>query len=112
MLAGDIELNPGPRYVSPQGTYSLQVCHLNIQSLRRNHEKHKHIGLQLAGKYGIITISETWLAHDIPNDVYNITGYHSLIRRDRQTNTIGGGVAAWISMDLVVKRRLDLEVHI
>ena len=111
MLAGDIELNPGPRYVSPQGTHSLQVCHLNIQSLRRNHEKHKHIGLQLAGKYDIITLSETWLAPDIPNDVYDITGYHPLFRRDRQTNTIGGGVAAWISMDLVGKRRLDLEVH-
>ena len=30
---------------------------------------------------------------------------------DIETNTIGGGVAAWISMDLVAKRRLDLEVH-
>ena len=111
MLAGDIELNPGPTYINPQGTHSLQLCHLNIQSLRRNHEKHKHIGLQLAGKYDIITLSETWLAPDIPNDVYDITGYHPLFRRDRQTNTIGGGVAAWISMDLVAKRRLDLEVH-
>ena len=52
-----------------------------------------------------------WLAPDIPNDAYNITGYHPLFRRDRQTKTIGGGVAAWISMDLVAKRRLDLEVH-
>ena len=101
LLADDIELNPGPKYVSPQGTHSFQVCHLNIQSLRHNHVKHKHIGLQLA--VSIITLSETWLAPDSPNDVYNITGYHPLFRRDRQTNTIGGGVAAWISMDLVAK---------
>ena len=63
------------------------------------YEKHKHIGLQLTCQYGIITLLETWLSAGIPNDVYNITGYHPLFRRDSRTNTKGGGVSAgyqWI----------------
>ncbi len=113
-VSGDIESNPGPPpspiRTEPQVLKSLALCHLNIQSMRRNTEKLKHVEIQLSGKYDIITVSETWLSPNILNDAYTINGYYPLFRRDRMGRTPGGGVAAWVSFNLVAKRRIDLEL--
>ena len=58
ILANDIESNPGP------STNNIKLCHLNVQSIKRNTDKIKHISLQLSG-YDIITLSETWLTSEI-----------------------------------------------
>jgi len=79
--------------------------------MKRNREKPKQISLQLTPNYDIIAVSETWLDHNVHNNNFNITGYHPLFRRDRPGPGLGGGVATWVSSDLVAKRRLDLELN-
>ena len=109
IIGNDIELNPGPDQDSANSNV-LKICHLNIQSLKCNLEKMKHIYLQLGGSYNIITVSETWLASTNPDDKLSIKGYHPVYRKDRANNAPGGGVAVWVSSNLVAKRRLDLEL--
>ncbi len=108
----DIESNPGPPdrgHGNVNGkTHDLNICHLNIQSIQRNKEKLKHIKLQLAGNFEIISVSETWLMANDPDQNYHLDNY-ILFRRDRNDGRVGGGVAAWISDKLVVRHRHDLE---
>ncbi len=97
MLAMDIETNPGPnnRHETDNNMYrDLNICHLNIQSMKRNEEKLKHIELQLGGSFDVITVSETWLSNDDLDSNYSLNRYHSIYRRDRGIGR-GGGVAAW-----------------
>ena len=79
--------------------------------MTRNSEKPKQVYLQLTPNYDIIAVSETWLDHNVHNNNFNIAGYHPLFRRDRPGPGQGGGVATWVSSDLVAKRRLDLELN-
>ena len=109
----DIESNPGPplghgSYVDSDKSHGLNICHLNIQSIQRNKEKIKHIKLQLAGNFEIITVSETWLTANDSNQNYLLDNY-GLFRRDRNDGRSGGGVGAWVSDRLVVRHRHDLE---
>ena len=97
LLAGDIEINPGPNLIS--------ICHLNIRSLSSS--KLLALKHQLQNIYDIITLSETFLTSKSSHDL-NLDGYHALIRKDR--NKAGGGVAAYISSNLAYKRRNDLEL--
>jgi hypothetical protein len=95
--AGDIELNPGPS----NGTCkNLNVCHVNIRSLSRS----KLLALQtsLAKLYDIITISETHLHPGVPNDTFELKGYHDIIRKDRAGR--GGGVAIYVKENICYKR--------
>ena len=59
-LANDNEKNPGPN--TERNISNLKICHINIQSMKRNSDKVKHISLQLGNVYDIITVSETWLS--------------------------------------------------
>ena len=56
-------------------------------------------------------MSETWLDHTVSNNQFDIPGYHPLFRRDRPSPETGGGVAAWVSCNLVATRRVDLELN-
>ena len=105
IISCDIELNPGP--VSNK----LGICHVNIQSMKRNHQKFDQIALQLADNFDVITVSETWLTTAIPDNLFSLPGFHPIHRRHRPLDAAGGGVAAWVSLDLVVRRRYDLEVR-
>ena len=109
LLSGDIELNPGPANTE-KNYQDLAICHLNMQSMKSDLDKVKHIKLQLTDKFDIITVSETWLTSSIPDKNYQINGYHNIFRKDRNVADIGGGVAAWVSCSLSVKRRKDLEL--
>ncbi len=106
LISSDIEINPGPDSVKI--SRQLSICHLNIQSIKRNSEKLDHISVQLCTQFDIITVSETWLTADEINQNYNLKNYHPIHRRDRGIGR-GGGVAAWVSVRLVSKRREDLE---
>ncbi len=103
MKSNDIEMNPGPNNYC-----DLNVCHLNIQSMKRNREKLTQIQVQLASNYDIVTVSETWLSADDPDDSYSLKGFQPIFRRDRLIRR-GGGVAAWVSNRLVAQRLPELE---
>ena len=54
----------------------------------------------------IITLSETFLRQETSHNL-EIPGFHPIFRRDRGTH--GGGVACYVSSNLVVTKRGDLE---
>ena len=101
LLISGIHPNPGPSYKS------LNICHVNIQSLymRSNTQDPKFkiddIEIQYCTmqKFDIICMSETWLTNDIVTNKLNINGY-TLLRRDSGGRR--GGVALYYNDDLVV----------
>ena len=95
LLAGDIKENPGPVKCR-----SLSMCHVNIRSLSRS--KLLAIQTSVADLYDIITISESHLHQGIGNDVLTISGFHEILRKDRDGN--GGGVAMYIRDNIAYKR--------
>ena len=103
-LCGDIQLNPGPKSEN-----LISLCHANIRSLR-SPNRFLHVQLDLANKYDVISLSETWLGIRDSSDFYHIPGYQPLTRRDRNHGqAYYGGVAAWVKDSIPFKRRLDLE---
>ena len=63
-LAGDVESNPGPS--TDQDEFcNLSICHINIRSLKPKLNdtvyKMEMIRHDIAPKYNIITLSETWI---------------------------------------------------
>ena len=103
LLCGDIHPNPGP-----QGT-DFSICHANIRSIR-NPEKVDHIANSLAEDYDIITLSETWLQRASPDSQLALKNFQQPFRRDRVDDSGYGGVLAWVSNEIVAKRRKDLEL--
>ncbi len=97
LLSGDIELNPGPNF--------LNICHINIRSLSPT--KLLAIRQEISDHYNIISLSETFLTSESSQNL-SIPGFLPIFRLDRVTH--GGGVACYISNNLVVKRRDDLEI--
>ena len=107
--ANDIERNPGPN--DQRGANSnMKICHVNMQSMKRNRDKINQLDVQLGGVFDIITVSETWLDSSIPNTNFKLQGYQPIFRKDRSGESAGGGVAAWVSDNLIAKERRDLEL--
>ena len=89
LLSGDIHLNPGPSS-NQKTTSTISIIHINA-----NRIKNKLSQIELKTKdIDIITISETWLTQDIPDDNMMIKGFHKTIRKDRDGE--GGGVAIYV----------------
>ena len=99
-IAHDIESNPGPKALR-----ELNVCHANIRSLSR--AKLNAIKVSLADMYDVITLSETHLHNGISNDLFELEGYHDILRKDRNGN--GGGVAVYIRDTMTYKRMFKYE---
>lgn len=100
LLCGDIAENPGPTFT----VKSLSACHINIRGL--NDSKIRALKSMICNVYDIITVSETFLSDNSTVDL-DLPGYHSIIRRDRQT--FGGGIAIYVKDNLMYKRRIDFE---
>ena len=100
-ISNDIELNPGPADV----VKSLNACHVNIRSLSR--AKLRAIQCSLANIYDVITVSETHLHPGLPDNAFALSGYHDIIRKDR--NAQGGGVAIYIKNTICFKRLYQIE---
>ena len=117
LLCGDIHPNPGP--ISHSTFSDITVCHANVRSLKSQnsdglYEKFEYIKCNLAGKYDIITISETWLTDKNNSSEFILANYQTPFRNDRvlTNGTLGyGGVLAWVSSNLACKRRKDLEME-
>lgn len=73
MLCGDIHPNPGPK-VRP----TVSLCHCNIRSIQ-NKSKLDDIRCELADKYDIITLSETWLTSLHKDNDYLIQGFQKTL---------------------------------
>ena len=73
----------------------LVVLNLNIRSLSKNFDLLLCLIDSLVDKPSVIALTETWLNDDSPVNGYQISGYHPLISKHR--NTRGGGVAFFIN---------------
>ena len=102
ILAGDIELHPGPVKCR-----NLNICHINIRSLSRS--KLLAIKTSIAERFDIITLSETHLHAGVPNDLFKIDGFHDIIRKDRTNQDGGGGVAIYVKNSIAFKRLFQFE---
>ena len=98
----DVQVNPGP---PTQPCKKLSICHVNIRSLSRS--KLRAIQTSLYNFYDIITLSETHLHAGVTNDLFQLEGYHDIIRKDRADN--GGGVAIFIKENISFKRIFKYE---
>ena len=115
LLCAGIHPNPGPPPIDDHRLIS--ICHVNIRSLKHvdkfgNYDKLAHIKCNLANRFKIITVSETWLTSSDASNNFTLPGYQLPFRRDRHANigTIGyGGVLAWVSNNIACKRRYDFE---
>ena len=107
-LSGDIESNPGPK--------CLNICHSNVQSLLPRDTRNTGFSTYKMDElstclihqhnFDFIGIMETWLNGTESDDDTHIDGYNFF---HRNRTTLGGGVAAYVSTNLVSSRRTDLE---
>ena len=118
MLAGDVELNPGPQSADISSSTesfndymnvsvfekNFSLVHYNVQSLLN---KTDQIQMELC-HFDIIALSETWLSPTTEdNDIKLINCQHPF-RKDRQTNNYDG-VIVYFRDNIPCKRRQDLE---
>ena len=109
MLAGDIELNPGPsihhdinEHCSTKG---LKMFHLNIRSIYGKFDEIRDILLS-CNKIDIFGLTETILAdNDTAN--YEVPGF-TLIKRNRKSGP-GGGVCVYVRDGINFELREDLQ---
>lgn len=99
VLAGDIEINPGP---------PISLWHCNVRGL--NTEKMEALRTEVQGKFDILAITESLLCGTSQTDLF-LQGYLPIFRRDRgQGAAAGGGVALYVSSDLVAVRKQQFEL--
>ena len=102
---GDIETNPGPRFLS------LNFCHWNLNGLTAQ-DSIKILLLQAYIKqhnYDIICLSETFLNSSIQSDDNRIKldGYN-LIRSDHLSDSKRGGVCIYYKEHIPLVKRADI----
>ena len=88
----------------------IRIGHWNVNRLTSS--KFDQIKQFLNDKNGkpqvdVLWLNETFLKPDIPDSFYSIPGF-TIFRRDRQTRN-GGGVLAFVTDELSVFRRKDLD---
>ena len=101
LQSGDIETNPGP---STLYHGSISIVHSNIRSLRNKLDFVKEHFLD----FNILCITETHLDLDVPTDNLALEHFHIPLRKDRTNH--GGGLAVYVSNDLLHKRKPELEI--
>ena len=105
LCCGDVHPNPGPPGIS-----DITICHANVRSIRYSTQKLDYIKCTFADQFNIITLSETWLNNSISNKNLCLPGFQIPFRRDRPDNSGYGGILVWVSSELAVKPRPDLEI--
>ncbi|XP_038046033.1 uncharacterized protein LOC119720442 [Patiria miniata] len=117
ILAGDIEVNPGPESSGPSiptekptGDTCLQVYLQNVRSLKNKLDVlHSSLvaHLQPGGMFNFFALTETWLTDAVLDAEINIPNY-TVFRNDR-SNRRGGGVLLGCHNAFECRRRSDLE---
>ena len=109
LLAGDVEVNPGPSLHDDINVHSstkgLKLFHLNIRSLHAKFDEVRDILLSCK-KVDIFGFTETFLT-DTDTTSYEIPGF-TLITRNR-TSGSGGGVCVYIRDGINFELREDLH---
>ena len=106
VLCNDVHPNPGPVNTLTE----IKICHANVRSIKGN-DKLFFVQNDLAGKFDIITCSETWLCAEDKSTKFQLPGYQPVFRKDRaQGREPFGGVLAWVSNNVGCKRRTDFEL--
>lgn len=119
ILAGDIEVNPGPDSSEsstaackekPSCDTCLQVYLQNVRSLKNKLDiLHSSLvaHLQPLGLFNFFALTETWLTDDVLDSEVSIPNY-TIFRKDRVSRR-GGGVLLGCHNALKCRRRPDLE---
>lgn len=100
LLAGDVEINPGP----DNETGSLSVLHLNIRSIRN---KLSYIEEELTD-FDILCFTETHLSDRIETSSLQLKGYGLPYRKDKTPHS--GGILVYVADHLLSYRMQDLEI--
>ena len=107
LLAGDVEVNPGPSLYENinfhSSTKGLKLFHLNIRSLHAKFDEVREILLSCK-KVDIFGFTETFLTDTTS---YEIPGF-TLITRNR-TSGSGGGVCVYVRDEINFELREDLH---
>jgi len=117
LLAGDININPGPGpYISNDAFKStncgegLSICQLNVQCLTDSKFEEISSSLNSAqpsrDKADLIILTETFASSKKPDSLFAIANY-DLYRRDR-VGKKGGGIFIYVSNQLKCKKQNDL----
>ena len=102
----DIELDlEGLNNLKSKNKDNPFIGYLNINSLRFKIIELKEIILK--SNFEILTVSETKLDDDFPDNMFKIDGYHPPFRRGRDCH--GGGLMTFIRSDIPSARREELE---
>ena len=80
--------------------HGLSIIQFNCRSLPQNFDKVKETLNELKTVFDVIALTETWLNTSNMND-YTIEGYESY--HSVRENRVGGGVALYIKMDIIVR---------
>jgi exonuclease III len=111
LRCGDVYQNPGPTFENK----ALNICSINIQSLyllADNYHRRKideiHASLVNELQVDIITLSETWLKPNIPDNKVEIPGY-TFYRKDR-IGLRSGGAGMYVS-DSLPHRKVPELMH-
>ncbi|MCG8048709.1 MAG: hypothetical protein N0E48_24380, partial [Candidatus Thiodiazotropha endolucinida] len=82
---------------------SLSIFYLNIRSFRKKLDFIKENCLD----FDILCFTETHLTNDIPTDTLKLEGFNDPYRIDNTAHS--GGLLVYISINLLCKRRPELE---
>ena len=102
LIAGDVELNPGP---TQNFAHTLSILHCNIRSIRH---KLDYIRDHFSD-FNVLCFTETHLNEDISNDAILLQSYDTPYRKDRTNH--GGGILVYLNEDIIHERVTDLEVY-
>ena len=104
IMAGDVELNPGP--AQHASDYTLSLLHCNIRSIRHKLEYIRDNFID----FNVLCFTETHLDHSILDNEIHLTSVFDVPYRKDRTNH-GGGILLYINKDLYHARMPDLEVY-
>ena len=101
----DIDLDlEGLKDLKSKHFHNPFISHLNINSLRYKITELREILTK--SNLEILTVSETKLDDQFPDNLFHVDGYH-IFRRDR--NSFGGGLMTFIKSDIPSRRREQFE---
>lgn len=101
IIAGDVELNPGPSQLIPK--YCLSILHQNIRSIRN---KLDYIENNFSD-FHILCFTETHLSDIILNESLSIPGFTTMYRKDNTAHS--GGFLTYVTSQLHTNRITVLE---